>query len=88
MPGDQAILEASRLRLRPILMTSATTVLAMVPMAIGLGSGEQLQRPLAITIIGGLSLTTLLTLFYTPLFYRVAHRIARPAPEPIRAGKA
>jgi len=78
MPGEAAILEASRLRLRPILMTSATTVLAMLPMAIGLGSGEQLQRPLAITIIGGLSLTTLLTLFFTPLIYRLAHRVPAP----------
>jgi HAE1 family hydrophobic/amphiphilic exporter-1 len=78
MDGTAAILEASRLRLRPILMTSATTVLAMVPMAIGLGSGEQLQRPLAITIIGGLTLTTLLTLYYTPLMYRLAHGIRVP----------
>jgi HAE1 family hydrophobic/amphiphilic exporter-1 len=78
MPAGAAILEASRLRLRPILMTSATTVLAMVPMAIGLGTGEQLQRPLAITIIGGLTLTTLLTLYYTPLLYRLAHGIERP----------
>ncbi len=77
-PGIEAILEASRLRLRPILMTSTTTVLAMVPMAIGLGSGEQLQRPLAITIIGGLTLTTLLTLFVTPVLYRLAHRITPP----------
>jgi HAE1 family hydrophobic/amphiphilic exporter-1 len=76
--AKQAILEASRLRLRPILMTSATTILAMLPMAIGLGSGEQLQRPLAITIIGGLALTTSLTLFYTPILYQVAHRIGRP----------
>ncbi|UCE02981.1 MAG: efflux RND transporter permease subunit [Candidatus Latescibacterota bacterium] len=71
----QAVLQASRLRFRPILMTSVTTVLAMVPMAIGLGSGEQLQRPLAVTIIGGLSLTTTLTLFYTPILYEMAHRI-------------
>ena len=78
MPACEAILEASRLRLRPIQMTSATTVLAMVSMAIGLGTGEQLQRPLAITIIGGLSMTTLLTLYYTPLLYRLAHRIERP----------
>ena len=77
--GTEAIEQASRLRLRPILMTSMTTVLAMVPMAIGIGSGEQLQRPLAITIIGGLSLTTLLTLFYTPLLYQLVHRIRRPA---------
>jgi HAE1 family hydrophobic/amphiphilic exporter-1 len=88
MAGEAAILEASRLRLRPILMTSATTVLAMVPMAIGLGSGEQLQRPLAITIIGGLSLTTLLTLFYTPLLYQVAHRLGRPARLRAKAGEA
>jgi HAE1 family hydrophobic/amphiphilic exporter-1 len=78
LDGTAAILEASRLRLRPILMTSVTTVLAMTPMAIGLGSGEQLQRPLAITIIGGLVLTTLVTLFFTPLLYRLAHRIPPP----------
>ncbi len=77
MPGHEAILEASRLRLRPILMTSATTILAMTPMAIGLGSGEQLQRPLALTIMGGLFLTTTLTLLYTPLAYQIAHRIRR-----------
>lgn len=77
MEGYKAIMEASRLRLRPIIMTSATTVLAMVPMAIGLGSGEQLQRPLALTIIGGLTLTTALTLFYTPILYMTAHRIRR-----------
>jgi multidrug efflux pump subunit AcrB len=47
-------------------------------LAIGLGSGEQLQRPLALTIIGGLFLTTTLTLLYTPIIYRLAHRIRRP----------
>ena len=73
--GWDAIMRASRLRLRPIVMTSATTILAMLPMAIGLGSGEQLQRPLAVTIIGGLALTTALTLIYTPMLYMVAHRI-------------
>jgi HAE1 family hydrophobic/amphiphilic exporter-1 len=75
MDGYAAILAASRLRLRPIIMTSATTILAMVPMAIGLGSGEQLQRPLAVTIIGGLTVTTALTLFYTPVLYKLAHGI-------------
>lgn len=78
MQGYEAILEASRLRFRPILMTSATTILAMAPMAVGIGSGEQLQRPLALTIMGGLFLTTVLTLLYTPLIYRLAHRIRRP----------
>jgi HAE1 family hydrophobic/amphiphilic exporter-1 len=72
--GRAAIMEASRLRLRPILMTTLTTVLAMVPMAIGIGTGEQLQQPLAVTIIGGLSLATLLTLFLTPTVYEILHR--------------
>jgi hydrophobic/amphiphilic exporter-1 (mainly G- bacteria), HAE1 family len=79
MAGMAAIMQASSLRLRPILMTSVTTVLAMLPMAIGLGSGEQLQRPLAVTIIGGLSLTTALTLFYTPLLYMLGHKLRREA---------
>jgi HAE1 family hydrophobic/amphiphilic exporter-1 len=77
MHGYEAILEASRLRLRPILMTSASTIFAMIPLAIGIGSGEQLQRPLALTIIGGLFLTTFLTLIYTPILYKLAHRIRR-----------
>ena len=79
MDGWKAIHEACRLRARPIIMNSATAILAMVPLAIGLGGGAQLQRPLALTIIGGLTLTTALTLIYTPLFYMVMHRIPRPA---------
>lgn len=74
MPGREAILEASRLRFRPIIMTTLTTVLAMVPMAIGIGTGEQIQRPLAVTIIGGLSIATALTLFLTPAVYEILHR--------------
>jgi HAE1 family hydrophobic/amphiphilic exporter-1 len=74
MPGREAILEASRLRFRPIIMTTLTTVLAMVPMAIGIGTGEQIQRPLAMTIIGGLSIATALTLFLTPAVYEILHR--------------
>jgi len=73
LPGREAIYAASNLRLRPILMTTLTTVLAMVPMAMGLGTGEQMQRPLAITIIGGLTLATLLTLFLTPVVYELIH---------------
>jgi HAE1 family hydrophobic/amphiphilic exporter-1 len=79
LDGYSAILEASRLRLRPVLMTSATTILGLLPMAIGIGSGEQLQRPLALTIIGGLALTTATTLFLTPIFYSLARRVRRPA---------
>ncbi|MCP4292526.1 MAG: efflux RND transporter permease subunit [bacterium] len=73
LPGRQAILEASTLRFRPIIMTTVTTVLAMMPMGLGLGTGEQMQRPLAITIIGGLSIATMLTLFLTPVVYEMLH---------------
>ncbi|MFH1843580.1 MAG: efflux RND transporter permease subunit [bacterium] len=74
MAGREAIIEASKLRFRPIIMTTLTTVLAMVPMAIGIGTGEQIQRPLAITIIGGLTIATALTLFLTPSVYEILHR--------------
>jgi hydrophobic/amphiphilic exporter-1 (mainly G- bacteria), HAE1 family len=73
MDGRKAILTASSLRFRPIIMTTLTTVLAMVPMAIGIGTGEQIQRPLAITILGGLSIATTLTLFLTPVIYDLMH---------------
>jgi HAE1 family hydrophobic/amphiphilic exporter-1 len=72
--GRQAILEASELRFRPIVMTTLTTVLAMIPMAVGIGTGEQIQRPLAVTIIGGLSIATLVTLFLTPVVYELLHQ--------------
>jgi HAE1 family hydrophobic/amphiphilic exporter-1 len=51
-------------------MTTATTVLALLPMALGLGAGDELRRPLAITVIGGLSVATLLTLVVIPCLYR------------------
>ena len=62
------------MRFRPIVMTTLTTVFAMVPMAVGVGTGEQIQRPLAVTIIGGLSIATLVTLFFTPVVYELLHR--------------
>ena len=74
MSGREAVMEASSLRFRPIIMTTVTTVLAMLPMGLGLGTGEQMQRPLAISIIGGLSIATLLTLFLTPVVYELLHR--------------
>ena len=69
-PLEAAIVAAGRERLRPILMTTATTVLALLPMALGLGAGDELRRPLAITVIGGLSVATLLTLLVIPCLYR------------------
>ena len=73
-PLEQAIVDAGTERLRPILMTTATTVLALVPMGLGLGAGDELRRPLAITVIGGLTVATLLTLLVIPCMYRVLSR--------------
>jgi hydrophobic/amphiphilic exporter-1 (mainly G- bacteria), HAE1 family len=73
---DAAVVGAGRERLRPILMTTTTTVLALVPMALGLGAGDELRAPLAVTVIGGLTAATLLTLVVTPCLYRVLAGLA------------
>jgi HAE1 family hydrophobic/amphiphilic exporter-1 len=69
-----ALVEAGLSRIRPILMTSLTTILGLLPMALGLGEGAELRAPLAITVIGGLSLATLLTLIVIPLVYDLIDR--------------
>ena len=69
MPKREALVEAGRVRLRPILMTMLTTVLGLVPMALGIGEGAELRSPLALTLIGGLSLATVLTLVVIPVVY-------------------
>jgi len=72
-----AILEAGRVRLRPILITKLTTILGLLPMALGLGEGAEVRAPMAITVIGGVLLTTFLTLLVIPVVYDVMDR--RPA---------
>ncbi|MGH1345216.1 MAG: efflux RND transporter permease subunit [Nannocystales bacterium] len=67
----EALIEAGRVRVRPILMTTASTVLGLVPMALGIGDGAALRQPLAIAVIGGLGLSTLLTLVVIPCAYAV-----------------
>jgi HAE1 family hydrophobic/amphiphilic exporter-1 len=69
-----AIMEAGRARLRPILMTTLTTVLGLLPMAIGFGEGSELRTPMAITVIGGLLVSTLLTLVVIPVVYSLLDR--------------
>lgn len=71
---EDALLHGGLNRLRPILMTSACTVLGLLPMAFGLGEGGELQRPLAITVIGGLTMGTLLTLIVIPVVYTLLDR--------------
>ncbi|MCG6957024.1 MAG: efflux RND transporter permease subunit [Gemmatimonadetes bacterium] len=75
LPLREAILEAGRVRLRPIIMTTVTTVLGLLPMALGIGRGSDLRAPLAITVIGGISVATLLTLIIVPVVYQTAERM-------------
>lgn len=69
---EEAIIEAGTTRFRPILMTTGTTVAGMLPLALGLGSGAEIQAPIAVVIIGGLTFSTLVTLFLVPAAYRIA----------------
>ena len=69
-----ALREAGRRRLRPILMTTSTTVLGLLPMALGLGEGSELRTPMALTVIGGLIVSTALTLVIIPAVYSVVDR--------------
>ncbi len=66
-----AIAEAAKSRLRPILMTALTTILSMIPMALGMGEGSEMMQPMAITMSGGLIYGTLLTLFVVPCIYDI-----------------
>ncbi len=74
MPKAEAIIEAGRLRLRPILMTTLTTTLGLLPMAMGFGEGAEIRAPMAITVIGGLLVSTLLTLVVIPVMYMILDR--------------
>ncbi len=64
-----ALLETGVVRLRPILMTTASTILGMLPLALGLGAGAELRQPMAVAIIGGLITSSLLSLIVVPVFY-------------------
>jgi HAE1 family hydrophobic/amphiphilic exporter-1 len=68
---QEAVILAGRTRLRPILMTTLCTILGLIPMAIGLGEGAESNAPMAIAVIGGLSVSTLLTLVFIPTLYTI-----------------
>lgn len=70
----EAIISSGKTRVRPILMTVLTTVLAMLTTALGIGDGSDMMRPMAITLIGGLVYGTVLTLIVIPCIYDMFHR--------------
>ena len=79
MDVRSAIIEAGSVRVRPILMTTTTTVLGLLPMALGIGDGAALRQPLAVTVIGGLTMATLLTLLVIPCAYALLPGALRDA---------
>ena len=74
LPLREALLEACPIRLRPIVMTSAATIAGALPIALARGAGSEVMVPMAVTVIGGVFLSTLLTLFVVPCFYAVMSR--------------
>jgi multidrug efflux pump subunit AcrB len=77
MTADKAIHQACLLRFRPIMMTTMAALLGGVPLALGTGTGSELRRPLGITIVGGLLISQVLTLYTTPVVYLYMDRLGR-----------
>ena len=78
-PAPEAIAEAGRRRLRPILMTTSTTILGLLPLAIGIGEGSEAQAPLARAVIGGLVASTAISLLLIPVVYALSHAFGERA---------
>lgn len=77
IPLQEAVLQAGRTRLRPILMTSMATIVGLMPMALGIGEGSETNLPLARAVIGGLTVSTIFTLFLVPTLYTSLDRFSR-----------
>src|SRR6185437_15514518 len=72
MTLDAALLEAGSVRMRPIIMTTLATIAGLAPLAFGMGAGAEIQRPLAVAVIGGLVLSTAISLFLMPALLRLS----------------
>ena len=78
LPLGEALVEAGKIRVRPILMTTLCTLFGLLPLALGLGSGAELQKPLALAVIGGLTISTFITLLVMPVLYSLLERGEQP----------
>ena len=82
-----AVVEAGRIRLRPILMTSVATIMGAIPVMIGVGAGSASRRPLGYAIVGGIFFSTILTLFVVPVAYTLLERLTAREPRPVRVAR-
>jgi multidrug efflux pump subunit AcrB len=82
LPLEDAVVEAGRLRIRPILMTSLATIMGLAPMALGIGEGSEANMPLARAVIGGLTVSTFMTLLFIPVLHVIARRRSAPSVAP------
>lgn len=85
---NEAIMEACPLRIRPIMMTTLTTILAMIPMALGYGDGGEMMQPMSIVMISGMIISTFITLLFTPVYYSLLDSLATRAKARFRKIKA
>ena len=88
MPLEEAVVQAGRLRIRPVLMTALATILGLAPMALGFGEGSESNIPLARAVIGGLLVSTFMTLLFVPILHTLVQRRApEVAPTPSATGR-
>ena len=85
MDAVEAIQEAGRIRLRPILMTAVSTVAGASPIALGISAGSESRIPLGLVIVGGVTLSTVLTLFLVPVVYVLLEKVHAKLSRPTRA---
>lgn len=78
----EAIVKAATMRIRPVLMTALTTILGLLPLGIGMGTGAEIIQPVAVVCIGGLTYATLMTVFIVPVLYDLLRRDKKPQPAP------
>ena len=82
--SSKAIIEACPLRVRPILMTTMTTVLALIPMAMGSGEGNEMLQPMGVVMIFGMVISTIVTLLFTPVYYSVLDSLTEMLGRPFK----